>query len=370
MNALQYIANFKATPFWAEMVRTVENSPWHREDNVGVHTEMCLEQYLTRFAPHRSERQNTIALIAILYHDVGKPDAEETLEKKDGSGTYRRYAGHEQLSAVAFTDRWLQDHTLREVLSVEDARAVRFIIEHHLPYGLKDGAKRSALRTAMEHALREDVETFYDVLRSDAAGRTSDDHETKLQNVEDWIREFRTVPLVMNRIDTSMGKCYVMVGPSGSGKTTWMRKYLKASDKVVSLDAYRLDFYDRITDDPKAAYRAAWQHCVDNEKDFNAFVDAQVKSTFRDLRITKGSVFIDNVNSSRKTRARYIQEARNLGMKVVAVEFWNTLFTLILRQVERPDKQVPLSSVEKQLHAQTCTLKGSEVDEVIVVHGT
>ena len=361
-------------PIGHAMKQTVEDSPWHREENTWVHTEMVLEQYLTRFYHLRSERQNKIALLALLAHDFGKPSAEETLEKKDGSGTYRRYAGHEQDSAIAFTECWLMDPELRELVSVDEARQIRWIIEHHLPYGYKDGKKRSDLRTAMEHTLREDVDTFYDCLRSDAAGRISDDHETKLANVEQWIREFRTVPLTINRIDTRMGKCYVLIGPSGSGKSTWLRNKRCDSDYTVSLDDYRMRFCPIKSDAPKDQYAEAWAYCNEHEAEFKKFVDVSVRHIFKDsLKSLKAqpfrSVFIDNTNGSKKARSRWVQEARALGMKVVAVEFWNTFDTLHARQATRPDKEVPASSLRSQYYAQTCAWLGSEVDEVIVVPG-
>ena len=125
MDAFTYIANFNTTPAWAQMMATVEASPWHREANVAVHTEMVLKEYVTNFAPHRSDDQNKIALLALLFHDTGKPAAEETLEKKDGSGTYRRYAGHEQDSAITFTECWLSDPVLRSFVTVDEARKIR-----------------------------------------------------------------------------------------------------------------------------------------------------------------------------------------------------------------------------------------------------
>lgn len=379
MDALTYIRHFtNSSSLWRRMEETVEDSPWHREDDVAVHTAMVLDQYEQRFAPHRTERQNTIARLALLFHDVGKPDAEETLEKKDGSGTHRRYAGHEQLSAVSFAECWLQDEHLRQVISADDARKVRFIIEHHLPYGYKDGKKRSDLRTAIEHTLREDVETFYDCLRSDAAGRISDDHQQKLQAVEDWVAAFQQVPLTVNKVNSQVGKCYVLIGPSGSGKSTWVKQHLREGDKVVSRDTYYLEyFHSQVSiglaspSDDKRLYAAAWRLCcIDDKAGFEEFLRRKVAAVFHDLKVTHGSVFIDNTNGSKKARASCIQHARNAGMKVVAVEFWNTFQTVVGRQQTRPDKEVPVHSLSQQYHAQSSAWLGSEVDEVILVTPT
>jgi predicted kinase len=376
MNAQQYIDRFKQTPMWQVMRETVENSPWHREENVAVHTEMCIQQYMERFYDDRSNQQNKIALLSLLFHDTGKPAAEEVLEKKDGSGTYRRYAGHEQDSAVTFTEQWLTDPVLQSFVSVREARQIRFMIEHHLPYGLKDKAKVQALRTAVACTLGEDEETFYDCLRSDAAGRISDDHETKLQNVEDWIVQFQAVPLQKNEFELWRGTCFVLVGPSGSGKSTWVAKHKNASTRMVSLDTYRLAFFYQNSPelaadehhDVKQDYRDAFEYCTANDAAFRKFTDEKIKDAFHYAKFGgEVDVFVDNTNGSKKTRARYIQAARNIGMKVVAVEFWNTFETLAARQKTREDKEVPYSSLKQQYFAQTCALLGSEVDSVVVV---
>ena len=381
MDALTYLKHFtNSSSLWRQMEQTVENSPYHRESDVAVHTQMVLDEYERRFAPHRTERQNTIARLALAFHDVGKPDAEEVLDKKDGSGTYRRYAGHEQLSAVFFTETWLEDEHLREVISAEDARKVRFIIEHHLPYGLKDSKKRSDLRTAVAHTLREDEETFFDCLRSDAAGRISDDHETKLQSVENWIAEFKQVPLTVNKVDSQVGRCYILVGPSGSGKTTWIKQHRQPYDYVFSRDLLYLRYWrdkNGASGKPfttaKAEYEDAWRLCcIDDKAGYEALLNVELQRVFKDsLKSIKSqpfrSIFIDNTNGSKKARAKYVQAARNLGMKVVAVEFWNTFSTIVGRQQTRGDKEVPVSSVNQQYFAQTCAWLGSEVDEVILV---
>lgn len=377
MDALTYIKHFtNSSSLWRQMEETVEDSPWHREANVATHTEMVLDEYERRFAPHRTERQNTIARLALLAHDFGKPDAEEVLDRKDGT-TYRRYAGHEQLSAVSFTECWLQDEHLRQVISADDARKVRFIIEHHLPYGYKDPKKREALRTAVAHTLGEDEETFYDCLRSDAAGRISDDHATKLQAVEDWVEGFKAVPLVVNQVDSKMGTCYLLIGPSGSGKSTWVKQRLRGCDLVASRDTYYLEYFHSkanigfATPDDKTLYADAWHLCcIDDKQGFEEFLRKKVAAAFHEAKLTHGSIFVDNTNGSKKARAFYVQHARNVGMKVVAVEFWNTFQTLVGRQQTRPDKQVPVHSLNQQYHAQTCAWLGSEVDEVILVTGT
>ena len=56
MTVHEYIESFKTGQQWAEMQATVEDSPWHREANVAVHTEMCIDYYETTFAEDRGVR--------------------------------------------------------------------------------------------------------------------------------------------------------------------------------------------------------------------------------------------------------------------------------------------------------------------------
>lgn len=372
---LAFVDYFKTTPQWATMVATVEDSPWHREANVGVHTEMAIAHYIATFAPHRTDYQNKLGILSLLFHDTGKPSAEEVVESET-RGTYRRYAGHEQDSAVCFTEFFLQDKVLQELITVEDARKIRWIIEHHLPFGFKDPLKRAQLRTAIAHTLREDEETFFDHVRSDAAGRISDGHPQKLQDVEDWFAEFKKIPFVVNKVDTHKGRAFIMIGPSGSGKSTWTAARIRACDKVLSMDRMRHDFWFTKNNvgfaqpDEKDFYRTVFEFACANEKEFNAYMQERTRETMQTLRISCGDLYVDNTNGAKKARAKWIQEARNVGMKVIAVEFWNTLATLAARQKTRPDKEVPYGSLKSQYFAQTCAWHGSEVDEVIVVPGT
>ena len=275
--------------------------------------------------------------------------------------------------AVAFTEQWLKDDHLARLVSKEHARVVRWIIEHHLPYGLKDVTKVAQFRAATA-ALGEFEQTFYDCLRSDAAGRISDDHETKLQNVENWIAEFQAAVPYRPKEVSEKQTCIILIGPSGSGKSSFLKVHARACDRVISRDSLYRTFweanveFDTSSFSEKDAYAAAWQMCcIDKKAEFEKTLQQVIRAHFHSAAITKGDIFIDNTNGSKKARAQYVQFARQHGMKVVAVEFWNRFDTLVGRQTTRPDKQVPVSSVKAQVFAQTCAWLGGEVDKVILV---
>ncbi len=374
----EFLSFFLSTSTWEEMVSTVEDSPWHREDNVAVHTMMALQVFTDKFAHKYTEHEQIVGSIALLFHDAGKPEAEEVLEKKDGSGEkYRRYAGHEQNSAITFQQSYLKYAQLRKLLTPEQARAIRWIIEHHLPYGVKDAAKRQSLATGTFNALCEagvSYDLFFDCLRSDAAGRISDDHETKLQNVEDWIANFRLIEIPENKVSTAP-KMYILSGPSGSGKSTFVKKHINPDiDVVISYDDFRLSLWRQKHGDQgldtlgaKNEYKKAFEYASLNEKEFNAHMVENIKKLMHRTKATGGQVFIDNVNASKKSRAKFVELAKQYGLTPIGVEFWNRFETVVNRQDTRGDKSVPVSSIKQQMFSSSLFSLGHEVNQVQMV---
>lgn len=370
------IEEFFQSEEWALMKNTVEDSPWHREQDVSVHTLMVLNHYVDHFLNSRSETENKIALLALLFHDTGKPEAEEEIERADGSGKYRRYAGHESVSSHCFMEYYLKSPTLKSWLTVDEARAIRWIIEYHLPYGYKHRNKVHDLKLATELVLKKidcTLQTFYDCLRSDANGRISDDHATKLQNVEDWIANFDQVYTNWNQMvsKTPRQKMYILVGPSGSGKSTFT-KSLGENVKVINEDTMKMDLFRSIFPEDQRndfdIYDDAWRYCEIEHKPQYAFyrdritrgiVDAAKKGAF--------SVVVDMVNSSKKRRSQFVSIAKQQGFEVEIVEFWVPLDVLQARQETRGDKRVPVQSVKKQYDAIQLGWVGSECYSVKVV---
>lgn len=379
----QFIEEFKQSPQWATMVATVEDSPWHREENVAVHTEMVVQQFVENFAKMHTPTEQKIAILALLFHDTGKPEAEEVLDKKDGSGEkYRRYAGHEQHSAVTFQECYLTMPSLRELLTPREARAVRWIIEHHLPYGYKDKQKRQGLAIGTDKALMDagcSGGLFFDCLRSDARGRISDGHEEKLQNVENWIAEFRKIDVTPVPGNREAPRMFILSGPSGSGKSTWVHERWNAeNDEIISYDAIKLHFWmwkhNSVSSmivphgaDVKEHYDLAWAYANANESEFQKFANDMIAHKMERVKKTGGDVYVDIVNASKKKRAKFVELGKQKKFHIVGVEFWNTFQVLFDRQATRPDKSVPWHALRQQVNAMCACWDGSEVHETVMV---
>lgn len=184
------------TPEWKAMEATTEGTPWHREANVAVHTRMAMVYYTAQFSQDRTELENKHALMALFFHDFGKPPSQKL--SPEGRN---QYTGHEAVSSTMMFDFFAVNEDLWEYFvntwgyTTADLEKIGWLVDNHLPYGLEKKSKRNRMKEEMLHYFGP-APTFYDMLRSDCAGRISDDHGTKLQNVEMWIMDFEAIELV------------------------------------------------------------------------------------------------------------------------------------------------------------------------------
>lgn len=191
-----FFANFKKTYQWRDMVHTREDSPWHREENVGVHTQMLITWYTDNLMSSRNEHQQMLTLIASLFHDVGKPPAQ-IVKFSEERGEYRAYHGHEMLSARMWVD---YAASRPEVIAndlrftVDDVSNVAFMIEHHVPFDMKNPKKRKALKDSFINRMGvAGHRAWLDLLLSDQHGRNSDDQAAKLARVDEWMKDWELV---------------------------------------------------------------------------------------------------------------------------------------------------------------------------------
>lgn len=374
----------EASPIGQSMKQTVEGSEWHRESSTWRHTEMCLEHYFSEVAPFRTQRQIDMTALCLLAHDFGKPEAEETVERKDGSGSYHRYAGHEPVSANEFISFMCSHKELTETFfdqgfSWGDIRKIKFMIEHHLPFGMTNKQKRNDLKQAVLGNLGDDELCFYDQLYSDCCGRISDNHEDKKEAVRVWIEEFKALEVPAapkfnsaKILDEGIPVMFVLIGAPGIGKSTWTKGLDQSrmfhgdgAVTVVSEDNYRLEFaeahltgtisfegehvlYKELS--PKKKYAAAWAFCFDHSADYDKYAAKQLM----DAVSSGNDLVLDRTNLTRKSRGKWIQAAKQAKYQIVAIEFYQDESTVLDRQSTRGDKAVPLSRV-RQMYMSTST---------------
>lgn len=356
-----------STPIWQAMEDTVENSPYHREANVAAHTNMVVQEFIDHHAHKHTPKDQAIGLLALLFHDTGKPGAKEEVYS-EARGNYVRFAGHEQVSARVWEDfaakNW--DFLMETFgLTPHDFYTITWMIENHLPYSLAKPEKvRAFLDTVV--SIFDNTDLFYDCLLCDTYGRISDDAEAKRKSTHEWIQKMKEMePESVEHKDlhSFSPKMAILIGASGSGKSTWSANNTEYT--TYSWDDLRIKFAQENgvkSDDPIEQYRAAFDLCNENK---NAFDNYQ-RGKFMWL-ITRGiDVAIDNINVSRKSRATFITEAKKKGYKITAHLFPISRDTLIKRHGTRTDKRIPLDAVLSHYARLSMPNLGSEVHNVVV----
>jgi hypothetical protein len=187
---------FAASDYALAMKNTQENSPWHRESSVWEHTRMLISWYDQNLSHNRAPKQQMLSRVASAFHDTGKPPAM-IVKHSPERGEYRAFHGHEQLSAriwVDFATSNMEVVTRLLGFGLVDVSNIALMIEHHVPFAMKDKRKRTDLKNAfisrMGHA---GIRAWLDFLLSDQHGRIADDQATKLAAVDAWMVEWDKV---------------------------------------------------------------------------------------------------------------------------------------------------------------------------------
>ena len=77
-----YFNELQTHPIFQEMNSLAEESPWHREDSIGIHTNMVVSEFISR-SPANWERVDMVGALACAFHDFGKPKAMEIVFRED-----------------------------------------------------------------------------------------------------------------------------------------------------------------------------------------------------------------------------------------------------------------------------------------------
>jgi predicted kinase/CRISPR/Cas system-associated endonuclease Cas3-HD len=304
-----------------DMETLKEDSDWHHEESVAVHTKMVMDQFISsNIDMSVIERVN--GLLAAKFHDTGKVLA---CKYKIGKNGLRKvFYGHEIMSSHIFIDYAMQGSKLDFI----DVYSIAYMIQNHSclwannTAGLQD-IKQTLADFGMYNA-------FKCLLMSDARGRLVDDLQEKISMTEDGLNALDGLKVTDFPVLTDK-KCYMMIGCSGSGKTTFC-KNLKENGleaEVFSYDSLRHEFYN--TGDYSKAFAKSCEDKVFYGKCMNIFSK---------LCKTGRNILVDNTNQTPKSRQIIIQVARYNGYSIVAVPFFNSIDTVLKNQENRVDKKV------------------------------
>lgn len=335
-----------------------EDSPWHREASVAIHTDMVVAQYLNLTDSAWTEGALAGAL-ACAFHDVAKPIACEVGYKEEYGGRYKSFKGHEILSA-----RIWEDYVIRNwgyfvntfEFTPEDIYRVGYLIEHHLPYQLKDKQKRANLLQTIARIGAS--QAFFRVLKADTWGRISDNHTDKKDAVKTWINQaIDEMVDLWHDTNNSAPTCNILIGSSGCGKTSYSEHVSVQKPEYFSWDALRLEWY---VDGDNSRYEEAFQASV-ADSEFNS----RTQKRFMEQLATGNTIIVDNTGLSRKRRAFFVNTARQKGYQIVAHLFPIAWDEICKRQLSRKDKTITLDVAKRQYMSLQLPSYG-EFDKIVV----
>lgn len=373
----KFVEVFKKTsPLWAAMAKTKEDSPWHREESVAIHTDMVCSEF-EKFAEGAvlSEDTFVITYLSLLFHDTGKPPCK-VVKFKPERGHYNAFHGHELYSARLWENYFVCNfkQLFESWLSVEEAYKIMWMIENHLPYDyMGNSTKMDYLRTAIANNLGANAAGFGYHLLGDTYGRISDDATAKRLKTVQFVEMMMAANVLPQReIKDDAPVLWLLIGASGSGKSTFCKTVLSEDVKYFSYDHLRIQHAkDKIPAEmakhagTKKEYSTAWGYCDKHRSQFMHFADVEFIKHIKNY----DSIVVDNVNGTRKVRAKFIAEAKKRGYRVKAVMFPVGLQEVVSRQTSRDDKEVPIDAVERQYMGISIPWVGVEVDELVFYTG-
>lgn len=376
-----WVPNF---PLLAELRSTAQDSIWHGEGDVFVHTGLVLEETrkLTQTPGRFTDEESLILVLAAVFHDIGKPLTTRTREI---GGSTRIVAPRHAEAGRNYLCLRLGSLQLPE--EVEE-KVLALVALHHEPrrlvqdeappakwrqlarqcppallYWLKQADLRGRICPDLDEPL-EILELFR--LRCDELGIWDDAdpwsewRETIDETFATMSPEFRRHALqaavfdaeagLIQSIEEGVARAWqlrepvtdliLLWGPAGSGKSTWIERHAR-DDRVMSLDEIR-----RVI----AGKRA--------DQSINGRVMQAAKDQLKRLVRQPGQVIWDATNLRRELRMPLLKLGRDYGARgsIVALKTMPATLEQTNRKRQHP---VPGSVLARQIE----TLEWPEVDE-------
>lgn len=158
----------KTEPIFNDLRDCCENSPYHREESVFVHTMMVCEEFDRRYSD--LDDDYFIGLFACLFHDLGKPSCR--IRKENAArGVYHSFDEHDLVSADLANDIMVR-HGFNEF----DIARITWMIRHHQTFwSLKDNDKKVAIADVFRNdGFGLDFHCFRTFMLADNFGRIVD----------------------------------------------------------------------------------------------------------------------------------------------------------------------------------------------------
>lgn len=270
-------------PLLGELEKTPQDTIWHGEGNVHVHTSQVLQnlyQLLEQEKVILSPEKRIALVLATVFHDIAKPLATR---EKEINGELRIVAPHHEEAGASYLAPLLLKQGIPYSILFQ---TLQLVMTHNIPKRLviKGAEKPSYCKLARQ----VDLELLYYLTKADMLGRLCPDKEQQVELIDlfrlfveefklwrnanpysEWIEVlkkelFNHPPNVLDYVMgcgirdfereiihspheaiarayprlNSIPELFITCGMSGSGKSTWIEKN-KSEFKVISQDNLR-----------------------------------------------------------------------------------------------------------------------------------
>lgn len=286
------------------------NTEWHIEGDVWTHTMMVCSHFRlgTEKYPLQSKELELLQWAALL-HDVGKPEALSFKEIKDGPLTGEMkviFYGHGGVSCKyvydvmkKFSEMYSVEYTNSDYITV-----LELVARHQDPYQLE--------KTFLDNNSGVSREMLLALCDADAIGGIG---KVLRKNTLESI-----VEVDLEDVSDTTNTLTILIGPPGCGKSTFSKKHFNnytviSRDKIMLEYAYNKQYIFSTTD---AEYSNAWKQLTEEDQ---KNIDSSLHLEFQEAIKNKENILIDMTNMSKKSRAKWINPAKQKKYSIKYVVF-------------------------------------------------
>lgn len=301
-----------------------QTNPFHMEGGVWTHTMMVLKE---------AQNASDVMKLAALCHDIGKAYVMEDKHEKKR----RRFTNHEAVSTF-YTKEVLESYDLTK----EEKHRILYIVANHGSFYnfFEEGRipKKNYVKFVERFTLKQmaDLSEFYNY---DHNGRFHIGESDRCNpKVDDDFEEIMSLLHEKEALSWEKEKdktITVLVGPPRAGKSTWVENNVNEA-LVISRDDLVMKYGEGDT------YSQKWAS-ISPEK--HKELDKEIQSMYQNAIKTGNDIVIDMTNMSKKSRRKWISNAKDYHKK--SVIFIESPSCLISRNSS--EKHIPLKVMDMMM---------------------
>jgi hypothetical protein len=179
-----YVTDFQKSSLYKRMKDIKEDTPFHREESLAIHTDMVFMNSLFK------ADISPLSPYAAAFHDVCKIFTKKQYWSKE-KGHCLSFKNHEQLSARIWED-WAMaiSNSRKHLLTHQQIVKIAYLIEFHCPWKLSESILSSLIVTLAELGIYNE---YINLVEANVLGRIVDDLPTYKNKLYKFMNKIHTL---------------------------------------------------------------------------------------------------------------------------------------------------------------------------------